>query len=346
MEFSKPIADATNYPRPCIKVVPNNELSGKKTSKNKPIGVSEILLVDRARSGFFLLAKSIPADTIWCPEYHCPALIEPFLAAGKAIKFYPINNMLEADINFLEEHLQSSDVLVGVRFFGFLLNIPELANLCKTKDAILIEDLAHAAYPHELYGDAGVTSLVKFLPISNGAEIMLTHRLSVANIVEKYHKSLPNVYEEKIRFLWHKAKTKFYRSGVNTYLYFDVNKISKNLKSNTQSIISHYNHERNQQLRRLNFNFLVRNTADSSLGKPLFLHLGDTDVPYALPFLLNKSQGFDFIRNKALQIFRWEELETSVRSSIVLNYLNNLVQIPTHQDLSEEELELIVRILK
>ncbi len=346
MEFSKPIADATNFPRPCIKVVPNNGLSGEKTSKNIPIGVSKILLVDRARSGFFLLAKSIPTDTIWCPEYHCPALIEPFLAAGKAIKFYPINSTLEADINFLEKHLQSSDVLVGVRFFGFLLNIPELANLCKTKEAILIEDLAHAAYPHELYGDAGVTSLVKFLPIKNGAEIMLTNRLSVAKIVEKYHRSLPNAYEEKIRFLWHKAKTKFHPAGLNTYRYFDVNKISKNLKSDTQSIITHYNHERNQQLRRLNFNFLVRNTADSNLGKPLFSQLEDINVPYTLPFLLNKSQGFDFIRNKALQIFRWEELATSVRSSIVLHYMNNLVQIPIHQNLSEEELELIARILK
>ena len=44
---------------------------------------SERMLYNRARSALYHLAQVIDDGKVWLPAYHCPALVEPFLAAPR-----------------------------------------------------------------------------------------------------------------------------------------------------------------------------------------------------------------------------------------------------------------------
>ena len=110
VRFSLPLADARDYPDPEVLVLPGGESPASGVTSRFPVPAGDELLVSHARSGLYLIARALAgSNKIWVPSYHCPALVEPFLAADINVEFYPVTAQLEPDFDFLRAHHERED---------------------------------------------------------------------------------------------------------------------------------------------------------------------------------------------------------------------------------------------
>ncbi|NMP33052.1 hypothetical protein HII17_15955 [Thalassotalea sp. M1531] len=346
IEFSKPLADARNYPAPTIFGLPSSQHLSESVPRVFPQGVSKHWHLDRGRSALYVLAKSISANKVWCPAYHCPALVEPFLAAGKQVNFYSITEELNPDFSQLEQELKAGDVVINIRYFGFDCGVQKLAEICQQKNTVLIEDLAHAMYTGKVYGKAAITSIVKFLPVKTGAELLVTDAFQNKSEVQNFIDNLPSVTFERVLSFFRKVKNKLgIKDPLSTFRYFSMRRISKNVVGSDKAVISAYSHQANKQKRRENYQYLAERLVESGLGEVVFPSLPDDIVPYVLPFKLNDAASFDDIRKQGLQIYRWEELAPT-SCEVSQKFRDSLIQLPVHQSLTREDLNCIISIIK
>lgn len=346
MKFLPPLADAINYPPLKVRALPTNKsITKNKSSVRKlPENVTCLGVFDQARTGLYVVAKTLISQIIWIPSYHCPALVEPFTYAGKSVKFYPVNANLTADLSFLKQQIKAGDTVIGVRYFGFDCQIAELAEFCRQHEVLLVEDLAHAAFFDKLCADVAVTSLVKFYPVAKGGELLLSCNSRLLKPLTDSLRELPSYNMVMCRKLLGKVASRFISPKSTAYRYFIKNNCSQNIQPIDMSIINSQDQSEISFTRQKNYRYLVENLKTCPWGEVLMPELPDKIVPYVVPFLLNNKKRFDHIRNKGIQIYRWEEM---VETDCIISkkYRTNLVQLPCHQDLSKHELDYIVAVL-
>jgi hypothetical protein len=299
----------------------------------------------QARGALFHIASVLGNRIVWLPAYHCPALVEPFLAANTTVSFYPVTTSLEPDFGFLRKNVSPGDAVTAVRYFGFDSGIQSLSELCKKSDCVLIEDLAHAPFAHRIFGDIAVTSLWKFYPIRFGAELCLSTKSVYRRPLEELHRSLPGRTREFIAKVLRKISRAFSPGSTEPeYRYFDPRNISGNIGRNDVRLIGRQPVSSLAAVRRSNYLYLGEYLNSSSAGKPLFPTLPDDVAPYVFPFLLNDEKEFARLRRNRLQIYRWEEISES-GCKVSNDYRQRLVQLPCHQDLDRTQLSRIVDLL-
>lgn len=349
VQFSPPLADSRNYPVPDILVSPKVAEKAPFSSRNNVMAPHTVKLVNRARTAIFIIAKSMGGERVWVPAYHCPALVEPFVAVNIEVLFYPLDEELKPDMEFLAANIRQHDTVVGIHYFGFSVGIRELAELVKGKKGTFIEDKAHAAFNNEMHGDSAVTSLVKFYPVQEGAELIISAGAEQQEIIRQYER-LPSLITRKISKLCGKIVGKVssltgQRGKPSSFRYFNTSDLCRELSTRDKTILDHSAHTEIAKKRRENFTYLSDRLKDVALGRLLYADLDMATVPYVLPFLLNDGGGFDQIRKQGLQVFRWEEL-ADTKCKISASYRERLVQIPVHQDLNKEQLDKIVGIIE
>lgn len=345
MEFQPPLADSSSFPTATIKVTANEWLPSSTASEwPRPNNIDVVGMVERGRTGFYCVANLPIISTVWLPSYHCPALVEPFIAAGKKVRLYPVLSDLSPDFSFLEARLKSRDAIVGIRYFGFSCAIKKLAKMAREKHALLIEDLAHASFAEHLTGDIGVTSLGKFYPSQFGAEIWVKKSSNQFASLQKLHDKLPSYLVATIKRKIQTLKEKIFGGKTKEYRYFTLSLSSKSIPRYLHSNIGHENHLLIANKRKNNYCFLAECLENSTIGRVLYDKLEETTVPYVLPFLLNSPDTFNMIRNSGLQVYRWEEM-ADFDCSITKSYRSNLIHVPCHQNLSREQLNSICKIL-
>ncbi|MEE4660383.1 MAG: DegT/DnrJ/EryC1/StrS family aminotransferase [Halieaceae bacterium] len=341
VQFLPPLADSRDFPAPVVRATPGGSQLASTAQRRWP-DMAAVRLVDRARTALFLVAQYLAPARIWVPAYHCPAMIEPFLAAACEVRFYPVTVDLSPEAGYLEQRLQRGDALVAVRYFGFDCGIHRIADLCRERDVRLIEDLAHAAYAHAPCGDFAVTSLVKFLPITGGAELILPDT-GAATALDRLHGSLPG--PARVRFR-QQARRVGRRLGLlgsdgSEYRYFDPRRIQRGVPHAIESVIRQSDHEAICSRRQQNFRYLYQHLKDSALGRPLFDDLPGQVVPYVFPFLLHEVETFGHVRRGAVQALRWEELAPTP-CDVSETYRGRLIQLPVHQGLDAMQMQRMV----
>lgn len=121
-------------------------------------------------------------DTVLIPAYICESVTSAVKEAGLRIQFYRIKENLEPDFVDLEAKSEGAKALLVVHYFGFPQPLNEIISFCNAKGLILIEDCAHALYskidekPLGTFGNFGVFSLRKTLPIPDGGMLLLNDR--------------------------------------------------------------------------------------------------------------------------------------------------------------------------
>ena len=347
IKFTQPLADARNYPAPKLEMLPTNSGAELKLLRKEIPQVEKTIQLGSARNGLALFAKYAltPGATVLLPSYHCPSLVEPFIWANCHIKFYNVNNDLTPDFTHITDVEPNTGAIVLVRYFGWECDIKKFYKMAKTAGYIVIEDLAHAAHINNLYGDAGVTSLRKFYPVSQGAELLLsTHYENLVSVAKKIEKYLSPECYWHLQKNWRKIKKTLTQDTTSKFIYLNPREISEPIFSSSARELKKHNHSAAAKLRQNNFNFLLDGLRHSPAGNPLFTELSTDETPYVFPFLLHNANNFDMIRNKGLPLFRWEELaETTCKISQY--YRNHLVQLPCHQDLTKKDLRFIIETI-
>ena len=299
----------------------------------------------RARDALYHIARVLKQEVIWAPAYHCPAMIQPFLAAGKLVRLYPVSESLVPACDYLRGEVASGDAVLAVRFFGFDCGIDGLSQVCSESGSVLIEDLAHAPFVRQLLGDFAVTSLWKFYPVEAGAELCLPLSSSFYGPVKAMHDSLPGRVAQFGKKLARKLKRHFNsREDLPASIYFDTKSVSKQLSRKDVGVFRSVSPEEIGVKRRKNYSILSKSLAASVGGSPLFPELPEGVVPYALPFLMSDESYFRRMRELGIQVLRWEEVAKS-DCGVSKDYRRRLIQVPCHDELDTEQLETITDAL-
>ena len=111
--------------------------------------------------------------TILIPGYICNSLVEPIIKEGFTVEFYDINKNFSVDVKYLKEIIENKNIsaLLIVHYFGFLIDIKEIYNFCKSNNIELIEDYCHSFLTrlffeeNEIMNTTKIYSLRKSIPI-------------------------------------------------------------------------------------------------------------------------------------------------------------------------------------
>jgi perosamine synthetase len=121
-----------------------------------------------------------PGDVVLLPAYLCAAAIEPVIALGATVEFYRIDCDFQTDFADLRRRLRpETKAVLAVHYFGFPCEIAKFRQLCDEHKLILVEDCAHVLQgeadgrPIGSHGDMSVFSWRKFLPLYDGGELVL-----------------------------------------------------------------------------------------------------------------------------------------------------------------------------
>jgi dTDP-4-amino-4,6-dideoxygalactose transaminase len=135
----------------------------------------------RARNALYHLVRALglaPGESVLVPDYHSGNEVAAILAAGAAVRYYPIRRSLEPDLDTLARLCRSNArALLAIHFFGWPQPLPELLALCRERGMILIEDCALSflseadGRPLGTFGDYAVYCLYKSVPVPNGAAL-------------------------------------------------------------------------------------------------------------------------------------------------------------------------------
>lgn len=344
--FLAPLADSRNYPRPAVFVVPSRPLQAGGPTATWSRQPNPVRIVDHARTALFLVGKALAPIKVWAPAYHCPAMLEPLLAAGCEVALYPVTQGLEPELGFLRSRVSSGDAMIGTRFFGFDCGIIETAAFCHEHGLLLIEDLAHAAFFDSLHGQFAVTSLVKFLPVQRGGEVLLASSSRFIDSIDEQYRRLATPAVVRFRSLIERVKK---RLGVTMpasdgFRYFDAARMFRGMTRADRRVLNKSADAEIRSRRQQNYRYLLQHLGDCDHGRPLFGALPDSVVPYVFPFLLKDAAYFDRLRRSGVQVLRWEEIAPS-DCVVSVDYRERLVQLPLHQDLSRRQLDFIVSAL-
>jgi dTDP-4-amino-4,6-dideoxygalactose transaminase len=143
------------------------------------------------RSALLHFIRRLPpscARTVLLPAYVAEGVIQPFRMAGFEIAFYRLQPDLSPvveDVAVLLSHIDGQAVVMLIHYFGFSVHSESLSAVLMQHDAIVVDDLAHAAFTAASNGrllgegaEVALYSLNKFLPVVDGA-IVLSRRGNV-----------------------------------------------------------------------------------------------------------------------------------------------------------------------
>lgn len=135
----------------------------------------------------YVVEQGITEGILYVPSYICTEAVEPLERLGQRICYYPVLESLEPDWDWISrEPNPAGKALLLVHYFGFPNAIEEALEFCQARGLLLVEDCAHAFLTRVrgravgTFGDAGFYSLRKFLPLPDGAALVMKNQSQTA----------------------------------------------------------------------------------------------------------------------------------------------------------------------
>lgn len=102
--------------------------------------VKDVKLVSSARSGIYIIVRSLPQHKVIVPSYTCEVVIEAVRLACKEVVFAPMD---KKTLNVSDYPAIDSDTIVIVTHqYGITTEMSQLVELCRERNAVIIEDCA------------------------------------------------------------------------------------------------------------------------------------------------------------------------------------------------------------
>lgn len=325
-----------------------------------------------------------PEDNLLVPSYHCSIEIEAILQAGVKVRFFEINSDMIADLSDLKKKIdEKAKAVFVIHYFGFPQPIDEIWRLCMEKGLFLIEDCAHAFLskyndkPLGTYGDFGVLSMQKFIPLPSGG-ILLTNNpafnkpielrppnarsvmrtmflLSLKNIAANHNKLYHCIASFLIEPLRKGARLmgKKHDHRIVNLTSVDFSPEVGNLGMSwiSERIAGNVDFEEIVAIRRTNYGYLLERLKGFSGIKICFQQMPEGCCPYFLPIELEnrKRVQADLLQQGVSTFIFGEFLHASLPSTGFdkARYLSkNVLALPVHQDLKLAQIEYMVNNLK
>jgi len=171
---------------------PGNMLTIDKSPTNTNTYSENLYFSSSCRVGFGHLLRNLgfQREKILLPSYigwsvnEGSGVFDPIVEHKFAYEFYKIKHDLSTDLEDLKSRLAKGNVkaVLLIHYFGFLQSdLPAIVKLCQEYHTLLIEDCAHTLTSiHEgrelgCWGDFGLYSLHKVLPVTNGGMLRINN---------------------------------------------------------------------------------------------------------------------------------------------------------------------------
>lgn len=364
--FLPALAHAGEFPRPKLPVLPFVNLRDLFSPKRSPLPRRlqgrTITLTQSGRNALALIAASCANRTVLLPAYHCPSMIEPFLAAGAKVALYGIDRLLRPDADSLLRFL--TDDIAAVLFthyFGFVQDLAWCQDTLRARGITIIHDCAHAWYavPEMPAADYAIASLPKFFAVEEGGLLVQPGEsrghleLRRVGFRRNLSLALQSLDRSRLSYL-RRALTRLCRretgrggkrtgssEPANVFRYYVPEQRDEAPAVITSILLPLVATAAAADLRRSNYRYMASRLAAVRSVEVLFPQLAEHTVPYVVPVLLRgRDAQFRAIRGAGIPLYRWEELAPS-DCSISAKYRESLIQLPCHQDLSRGDLDVI-----
>ena len=146
-----------------------------------PFNVPHRLSFYRARNAIYHLFRALletnPGLSVLAPDYNSGNEILAIRAAGATIRYCPVRGDMTLDPDDVERccRIHNPDLLYVIHYVGWPQDMPALADICRRRGMLLVEDCALSLLserdgrPIGTFGDWSVFCLYKTLPLPNGA---------------------------------------------------------------------------------------------------------------------------------------------------------------------------------
>lgn len=303
----------------------------EKTASNFDTYRRDMILYENARSAFTEVLELVhlkeyeivllPAYIGWS-SHEGSGVFDPIKKLGLKYDFYKINSELNIDVDDLANKLKFKNirVLVVIHYFGYIdKNYEDVVRIAKENNVIVIEDEAHAMYTDLIggisgrKGDFSLFSLHKMLPVKTGGALVINQNA-------------------RIRFSEYNTKLSY--QCMDTFFSYDLKAISEKRIRNTKNFLKYI---------------------DEAAGyiKPLRLSLEQGEIPQTFPVMVGNGQrdylyfklnelgyGVVSLYHELIKEISEEEYKDSYKLS------KNILNLPVHQDVEEEEIFNLVTALK
>lgn len=294
------------------------------------------------------------SSILYLPAYICTETIEPFRGGPLSLRFYPLDDTLNPDWDWLSHSRPlPGDVLLLVHYFGLAADGAAARSFCERHNIALVEDAAHFPGPGPgvgEYGQAAVYSIRKTLPLPDGGVLTLAK-----GGLDSPPASLP--YGRQAvgsgiwclkrliqRYLWDPPR-------VPVALRQDDSPGRAGMSGLSRRLWAHYasSLDRIIALRRRNY-ALLKEAMDGLEGlAPLWPSTLEPARPYVFPLLVDRRRDslLAGLRGRGVPAGVWPELPPEVAGLAAGEAARNLNQrimiLPVHQNLSMVEMEWMAR---
>lgn len=321
---------------------------------------------------------------VLAPAYICKAAVEPFEAYGLAVDFFRVGRDCLVDLNDLARRIQpNTRVVLVAHYFGFPQNIAEIRALCSNKNLLLFEDCAHvlrggvSGQPPGASGDASVFSYRKFLPMFDGGELLLGkagHTGPLVNaqsrfaaraakyIVSYALDSSPSFSAACMKGLIATAKRLTAKTPAslepspagfdvdNKSVAFDLRLANEPITPASRWVLRHSDVPGIVARRRQNFLMLLELLTHTPGIAPLHQDLPQSACPWVFPLVMEGVPDAHLaLRRKGIPAVTWggvrpDNVCPSEFSDADFLY-DNLVFLPIHQNLTDEQIRLTAKVV-
>jgi perosamine synthetase len=366
-----------NFPRPRVPVLPTLNLRSLRLRRQADAGkltaATNARLYSRGRYAMteaYRLSGVGPGSTLLAPAYHCRTMLDPAIRLGAKVALYPVRANLQPDLAGLLACLHACTdppaALILTHYFGFVQPIDALLELCQSHGIALIEDCSHCLFLPDgatgvgLRGRYCVSSPYKFFPIedcgvlwaNDGADMpsQQTKSPSLALEFKAAARALqgalgspkPTASEAPCQPVMSGplglVGADLLNSSVQTSKHYVIAAENTRCLGISRWMMCHTDTQHMMARRRSNYRRWAHAVADLPNCKALLPDLPDGCVPYMFPLEIRQPDSHFFaLKRLAVPVGRWDDMAVSA-CAIASAYRKNLLHLPCHQALTEEQL--------
>jgi perosamine synthetase len=377
-------------------VVPKDQWWSLGMMSPRPIAARSALLVGGAPRNTFVLARNAlysgvkalgikQGKRVLIPSYICLAAIDPFLAHGLEPDFYKVNRDCTPDFADIERKLTAAtEALLIVHYFGFPAGIDGIRDLCRKRGIALIEDCAHVLTGQYggkalgTFGDIAVFSWRKFLPVYDGAELVLNRPARIeradsrgsalftlkgaVNLIEASISHSQGIAARAAQRLFHAGEAAFRRRATSVQtaaarlpesasLSFDVSTADWEMSRLSKWILGHSNVNKIVAARRRNYEQLSSELSGVRGVRPLMPVLPAAVCPWIFPVIFeNLPHAHFLLRRRGIPAVAWDgvrhrRIPPQMFEDADFLY-DNLVFLPIHQCLRPHQITEVAAAVK
>jgi dTDP-4-amino-4,6-dideoxygalactose transaminase len=305
------------------------------------------------------------------PDYHHGNEIYAIRAAGANLRYYPVKQNLDLDLNVVSDLCRSKPrALYITHFMGWPQPVAELRALCRDKGILLIEDCALSFLsevdnqPLGSFGAYSVFCLYKTLSLPNGGVVVSNDganrvlenltlnpagKISVAaRSVELMLQWLRSRHEAAGRALFAIKRAagrtlsaaQVQRTAVGG-TGFDLSAVNIAMSPVCHLLMRRFSYDAIKETRRRNYRFLEERLA--GIDATLVRKLEDGVCPLFFPLLVqNKQRAAEVLWQRGIETVEfWNNGDPELRAAgAAAQFLrNHVLEVPIHQEVTGRQLE-------